>query len=64
MSHEEFLSWAVDKHAEWVDGEVIVLMPKPRHQDLVTFLVRLLLKQLEILGKNKNTVSFVTGYLF
>lgn len=43
MSYEEFLEWAdEDTHAEWVDGEVIVFMPKPRHQDLVTFLVTLL----------------------
>jgi Uma2 family endonuclease len=43
MSYEEFLAWAdEDTHAEWVDGEVIVFMPKPRHQDVVTFLVTLL----------------------
>jgi Uma2 family endonuclease len=43
MSYEEFLAWAdEDTHAEWVDGEVIVFMPKPRHQDVVTFLVALL----------------------
>lgn len=44
MSYEEFQAWSdeEDIHAEWVDGEVIVFMPKPRHQDLVTFLVTLL----------------------
>ncbi|MFN8493656.1 MAG: Uma2 family endonuclease [Caldilineaceae bacterium] len=43
MSYEEFLAWAnEDTHAEWVDGEVIIFMPKPRHQDIVTFLVTLL----------------------
>jgi Uma2 family endonuclease len=43
MSYEEFLAWAdEDTHAEWVDGEVIVFIPKPRHQDVVTFLVTLL----------------------
>jgi Uma2 family endonuclease len=43
MSYEEFLAWAdEDTHAEWVDGEVIIFMPKPRHQDVVTFVVTLL----------------------
>ncbi len=44
MSYVEFQAWSdeEDRHAEWVDGEVIVFMPKPRHQDLVTFLVTLL----------------------
>jgi Uma2 family endonuclease len=44
MSYEEYLAWAdEDVHAEWVNGEVIVQMPpKPRHQQVVAFLIRLL----------------------
>lgn len=44
MSYEEYLAWAgEDVHAEWVNGEVIVQMPsKPRHQQVVAFLLRLL----------------------
>jgi Uma2 family endonuclease len=44
MSFEEFLEWG-DEHtwAEWVNGEVIVLMPASiLHQRLQLFLVRLL----------------------
>jgi Uma2 family endonuclease len=44
MSYEEYLAWAdEDVHAEWVNGEVIVHMPpKPRHQQVVAFLLQLL----------------------
>ncbi|MGH2521560.1 MAG: Uma2 family endonuclease [Anaerolineales bacterium] len=44
MSYEEFLAWAgEDTRAEWVNGEVILLMPpKHPHQRMVTFLDRLL----------------------
>jgi Uma2 family endonuclease len=44
MSYEEYLAWAgEDVHAEWVNGEVIVQMPpKPRHQQVVAFLLQLL----------------------
>jgi Uma2 family endonuclease len=44
MSYAEYLVWAdEDVHAEWVNGEVIVHMPpKPRHQQVVAFLLRLL----------------------
>lgn len=43
MSYEAFLAWAEEEtHTEWEDGEAIVFMPKPRHQDIVTFLVTLL----------------------
>jgi Uma2 family endonuclease len=43
MNYQEFLAWTDEnKHGEWVDGEVIVFMPKPRHQDVVTFVVTLL----------------------
>jgi Uma2 family endonuclease len=43
MSYEEFLAWADEHtHVEWEDGEAIAFMPKPRHQDIVTFLVALM----------------------
>jgi Uma2 family endonuclease len=44
MSYEDYLLWSTeDKHAEWVDGEVIVHMPPTEiHQALLVFLVRLL----------------------
>lgn len=44
MSYEEYSEWAGEgTRAEWVNGEVIVLMPaKPRHADLIGFLVALL----------------------
>lgn len=42
MSYEEFLGWADERHAEWTNGEAILFVPKPRHQDIVTFLVTLM----------------------
>ena len=50
MSYEEYLAWAgEDVHAEWVNGEVIVQMPpKPRHQQVVAFLLRLLGQFIEL----------------
>ena len=44
MTYEEFLAWAdEDTWAEWVDGEVIVLMSaSEEHQDLADFLTALL----------------------
>ena len=43
MTYEEFLVWADGTHAEWVDGEVIVMSPpSERHQNLVGFLTSLL----------------------
>ncbi len=44
MTYEEYLAWVdEDKHAEWVEGEVIVHMPPNiRHQDITTFLTTLL----------------------
>ncbi len=45
MSYESFLVWAGDEdtHAEWVNGEVISIMPaKYVHQVIATFLDRLL----------------------
>lgn len=43
MNYEEYLAWAEDVHAEWVDGEVIVFMPpKTRHQVIANFLEGLL----------------------
>lgn len=40
MSYAEFLAWSVEeRHAEWVNGEVIVFAPpKNRHQSVVGFL--------------------------
>lgn len=44
MAYQEFLKWANEAvHAEWVNGEVIILMPvKPIHQRIVNFLCWLL----------------------
>jgi Uma2 family endonuclease len=44
LSYEEFLKiYDEDAHAEWVDGEVVLLSPaSSRHQDLVRFLTVLL----------------------
>lgn len=43
MSYEEFLVRADGLHAEWVDGEVILMSPaSDRHQDIVGFLAALL----------------------
>lgn len=39
MSYEEFLDFAADIHAEWVDGEAIVFMPPTTiHQQITGFL--------------------------
>ncbi|GBC96400.1 hypothetical protein HRbin16_02203 [bacterium HR16] len=50
MTYEEFLQWKdEDTHAEWVDGEVILVMPpKNRHQHIVSFLDSLLRILLEL----------------
>ena len=43
MSYENFLAWADEAHAEWVDGEVTVFMPPNiRHQFIAMFLQNLL----------------------
>lgn len=43
MTYEEFLAWYDGSHAEWVDGEVILMGPvSARHQLLVSFLGALL----------------------
>lgn len=44
MSYEEFLAIEGEhQHAEWEDGETILLMPAtPEHQDVVSFLLTLL----------------------
>src|SRR5947207_1485885 len=43
MTYEEFLAWDDGRHAEWVDGEVILISPaSDQHQDLVGFLYTLL----------------------
>ena len=44
MTYEEFLAWAdEDTHAEWVDGEVILMSPVAKvHQLLAQFLASIL----------------------
>ena len=43
MTYEEFLAWYDDSHAEWVDGEVILMTPPSEpHQELAGFLYSLL----------------------
>lgn len=43
MTYEEFLTWADGAHAEWVDGEVILMSPaSKRHQQLARFLSTIL----------------------
>ena len=43
MSYEEFLEYAADIHAEWVNGEAIIFMPpKVTHQHIVFFMSVLL----------------------
>jgi Uma2 family endonuclease len=44
ISYEEFLEWMNDeRHAEWVDGEVVPMSPvSNRHQDVAGFLIALL----------------------
>ncbi len=43
ITYEEFLKKYNDVHAEWVDGEVILLMTASnRHQDLVDWLIAIL----------------------
>jgi Uma2 family endonuclease len=50
MSYEEYLAWEGEgRHGEWVDGEVIVFMPKPPHQRLVRFLGSLVSAFVELL---------------
>jgi Uma2 family endonuclease len=43
MTYEEFLAWYDESHAEWVDGEVILMSPvSKQHQFLVSFLSALI----------------------
>src|SRR5207249_4420980 len=43
MTYEEFLEWAGDMNAEWVDGEVILMSPPTlTHQQILSFLGALL----------------------
>jgi Uma2 family endonuclease len=44
ISFEEFMAWAdEDTHAEWVDGEIVLMSPANiEHQDLIGFLFRLI----------------------
>jgi Uma2 family endonuclease len=43
MTYEEFLAWYDCSHAEWVDGEVILMSPvSTQHQLLLSFLAALL----------------------
>ena len=45
---EEFLAWEDDRWAEWVDGKVIRMAPvSSRHQDIVGFLLTLLMLYVE-----------------
>jgi Uma2 family endonuclease len=59
MSYEEFLKWAgEDTYAEWVDGEVILLMPpKEPHQTIVGLLYFLLQSLASLLGQSKVIVA-------
>jgi Uma2 family endonuclease len=59
MSYEEFLKWAgEDTYAEWVDGEVILLMPpKSAHQEIVLFLAYLLRTVSSLTGDTKVVVA-------
>lgn len=56
MTYEEFVDWAgEDTRAEWVDGEVILLMPPTiRHQQLIALLGTLLM--LFVRSKRLGTV--------
>lgn len=43
LTYEEFLTLTEGEHAEWVDGEVLLLMPASQiHQNLADFLLTLL----------------------
>jgi Uma2 family endonuclease len=55
MSYEDYLLWSTeDKHAEWVDGEVIIHMPPTEaHQALLGFLFGFLRLFADMLGKGK-----------
>lgn len=55
MSYEEFLIWAKDIHAEWVEGQVQLMVPPSiRHQAIVVFLVTLL--NLNVTARNLGMV--------
>ncbi|HXG64532.1 MAG TPA: Uma2 family endonuclease, partial [Blastocatellia bacterium] len=43
MTYQEFLDWLDDNtHAEWVNGEVVLMSPvSDKHQDLAGFLLAL-----------------------
>lgn len=55
MTYEEFRQWAgEDTYAEWVDGEVILLIPpKRKHQSIALFLTRLLSDFVELAGQGE-----------
>ncbi len=43
MTYEEFLVWADGSHAEWVDGDVVLMSPvSVRHQQILGFVYKLL----------------------
>lgn len=43
MTYDEFLEWAADIHAEWVNGEVIVFMsPNDKHRAIIGLLYKLM----------------------
>src|SRR5205085_3602157 len=57
MTYEEFLVWADGTHAEWVDGEVIIMSPaSQRHQRLLSFLASILQHFIE--AKNLGMLLF------
>ena len=59
MSYEDYLLWSTeDKHAEWVNGEVIVHMPPTEtHQALLGFLFSFLRLFADMLGMGRLLVA-------
>jgi Uma2 family endonuclease len=61
VTWEEFLDWAgEDDKAEWVDGEVVLLMPETElHNDLAVFLTTLFQVYVSRFGLGKVFTSFL-----
>ena len=59
MSYEDYLLWSTeDKHAEWVNGEVIVHMPPTDlHQALLGFVYTLLRLFVEMVQQGQLRVA-------
>ncbi len=59
MSYEDYLLWSTeDKHAEWVNGEVIIHMPPTEmHQALLGFLFSFLRLFADMLGTGRLLVA-------